>query len=125
MPGKGNGTWRIRAEGAPICVTGVAGSGLPAGSAARALLCDQRDIYLPSVATVGGTNARSEAQPAVNEQSAEPFAANATVAQDLVLVGGGQLRFAGFGSVCLDVRDVFNADYIAGEGGPQPGQIVS
>jgi hypothetical protein len=40
------------------------------------------------------------------------------------LLPGGQLQPAGLAGMCLDVRDVWDADFTSGLGGPRNGQVV-
>lgn len=44
--------------------------------------------------------------------------------QSLLLRSGGQLQPWDEAGICLDVRDVWNSDYVNGLGGPEPGQVV-
>jgi hypothetical protein len=47
--------------------------------------------------------------------------------QDFFLIAGGQIRLPSVGGgpqYCLDVRDVWDADFTSGHGGPEAGQPV-
>ncbi len=104
---------RIRANVENLCLTLNGGS----GSDALAEPCASHYIYLPLI-----LNASSRTPGAMNSSTVAP---NARV-QNFLLGPGGKIGVTDFisTSLCLDVRDVWDNDYISGQGGPVAGQAV-
>jgi hypothetical protein len=114
-PGNIDEAFRLRAESAYLC---LAARGSP-GSAVGVETCGLENVaFLPLVLT-----AKAQAGTASDAAAAAPGAA-APAALEFYLMSGGQLRPAAMSGQCLDVRDVWDSDYTAGEGGPAPGQAV-
>jgi len=70
-----------------------------------------------------GTNACLTAPGTVGERVRSATCGRAA-GQRFSLLRGGQLQPAGLTGMCLDVRDVWDADYTSGLGGPRGGQVV-
>lgn len=104
-PGQAANAFHIRAETAGLCLAAR-------GSAVVAEFCglDLR-TFLP-IARAAQPSTRAPAVPAASLPSAQEF----------LLIPGGELRPIGMAGSCLDVRDVWDSDYVAGQGGPAPGQ---
>ncbi|MGD9002285.1 MAG: ricin-type beta-trefoil lectin domain protein [Anaerolineae bacterium] len=110
---------RFKAETANLC---LAASGV-SGSSVVAEICEGSfQVHLPLVlthATEGSVRAETAAVVAPQR-----FAGGG---QDFHLIKGGQIRLPSVGGgtqYCLDVHDVWNHQFISGQGGPRPGQRV-
>lgn len=110
-PGSLDNSLRVKADSAYVCLAASGGS----GSAIVVEPCGlEHMMFLPLV------------QAAKQQARAVPLAAGSVApsALDFYLVSGGQLQPAAMAGKCLDVRDVWDSDYVAGQGGPAPGQAV-
>jgi hypothetical protein len=116
-PGDAYASKRFRAESAPLC---LAASG-SAGSSVVAEICEGTpQIHLPALLK----NRRAIAAQAGTAAAAPRAAATG---QDFYLIGGGQIRLPSVGGgtqYCFDVHDVWDHQFIDGQGGPAPGQRV-
>jgi hypothetical protein len=108
---------RLYANTGSLCLTLSGGS----GSDAVAQPCFTDFVYLPSVVTAS-TISRSGAPVASPSSPSQP----ASWVQDFILGAKGLIGVPSFtsDSLCLDVQDVWDNDYIAGQGGPAAGDRV-
>jgi hypothetical protein len=109
-PGSAVNSFRLKAESAYVCLAARGGS----GSAVAVESCGlERVTFLPLV--VGSSQVAGAAPAAI---------AAAPGALDFHLMPGGELRPAAMAGMCLDVRDVWDSQYLAGSGGPAAGQAL-
>ena len=110
---------QLRSNSGNLCLTMDGGS----GSTALAEPCAKNLIYLPLMLRNTGTS-QTKGVPV----SAADFAPTniGNWIRDFYMGTGGNILVPGFmsSSLCLDVRDVWDSDFIAGEGGPVAGQSV-
>jgi hypothetical protein len=113
------GFMRFRAENRYLCLATTGG----VGSTVVAETCyGTHQIYLPLV-LAGGGNRSSMPETGTDTGTRRVTAGG----QDFYLRPGGQIRLASVGggsSLCLDVHDVWNQQFVSGQGGPAPGQRV-
>ena len=97
-------------------------SGTGSGSSVVAEFCeDSHRIYLPGLLKNYRVASASPPSPA----AAAPRDLGS--GQDFYLIRGGQVRLpgvAGGPQYCFDVHDVWDHQFVAGQGGPAPGQRV-
>lgn len=109
---------RFKAETANLC---LAARGL-SGSSVVAEVCEGSvRVFLPSVLT-----SKKLSRPVGTLAGVAP-ARVASGGQDFHLITGGQIRLPSVGGgnqYCLDVHDLWNHQFVSGEGGPTPGQRV-
>ena len=110
---------RLRSDSGNLCLTLDGGS----GSDALAKPCSLDYIYLPLVRK--STGAMQTAAVPVTASVNSPINV-ADWVRDFYLGSGGKIGVPSLttDSLCLDVRDVWDSDFIAGEGGPLAGQVV-
>ena len=109
--GELTGFVRLRSNSGNLCLTLTGGS----GSEASAQPCATDFLYLPLVI-----------KPTSEAKSAENSAEAGIWVQNFLLGSDGKIGILSLTSpsLCLDVRDVWDSDYINGEGGPEEGQLV-
>ncbi|MDT8307477.1 MAG: ricin-type beta-trefoil lectin domain protein [Anaerolineae bacterium] len=107
---------RLYAGTGNLCLTLSGGS----GSDALAQPCWTDFLYLPSVVNASATSRSAAASSPTTPTQPAAFV------QDFVLGDKGLIGVPGFpaDSLCLDVQDVWDSDYITGQGGPVAGRRV-
>lgn len=116
-PGGLTNTFKIKSDSGGFCLEA---SNL-VGSAFEVDFCSPIRVFLPLITRTSGTLITEFNQPTldslavVNQQT-----------RDFYLLPGGQLGVPNDGgaSLCMDVADVVDSDYITGKGGPVSGQAV-
>lgn len=111
---------QLRSDSGNLCLTLNGGS----GSNALAEPCIQSHVYLPLVAK--RTSGATQVAATPGDALAGSPAGVASRVQDFVLGTGGKISFPRVLSdtLCLDVQDVWDSEFTAGEGGPAAGQRV-
>ncbi|MEE4243145.1 MAG: ricin-type beta-trefoil lectin domain protein [Desulfopila sp.] len=106
---------RLRAESKNLCLTQEG----PSGSNAVVKPCSPSNLYAPVKTKPTGKNQNTIT---LVHFPGKPV----TGIRDFLLGDGGQIGIINFlsGTLCLDVRDVWDSQYLAGNGGPRPGQVV-
>ena len=117
-PGQVTGRVRLVSTTGDLCLTKDGDS----GSDAMALPCNMYFNFLPFA--VGGSSTVQNRAAGINAPDYTPADVSNWV-RDFRLDEGGSIQFPSrVQSLCLDVQDVINADFIDGMGGPEPGQRV-
>ncbi|MEJ5309644.1 MAG: ricin-type beta-trefoil lectin domain protein [Anaerolineae bacterium] len=106
---------RLQSDSGSLCLTRIGDS----GSNAVVLPCTTHTIYLPLILrSTGVVQARATGEMF-------PVVSAAIRVQDFIMLNGGRIvGVEATGNLCLDVRDVWDADYTDGKGGPVAGQNV-
>jgi len=110
---------RLRADSGTLCLTLNGGS----GSNALAEPCLLNTLYLPLVSRPASA---TQASAAPRDVPASASASATSWVQNFYLASGGKISVPSLtaDSLCLDVQDVWDSEFIAGKGGPAAGQRV-
>ncbi len=118
-PGNVTGFVRLRSDTGNLCLTLDGGS----GSDALAEPCSLSYIYLPLVMRSALAQGSSSAPV---DSSIGPSTVGLSGVRDFYLGAGGMIGVPSLvsDSMCLDVQDVWDSEFTAGNGGPVAGQRV-
>lgn len=116
-PGGLSNTFNIKSDTGDLCLE----ASNIVGSAFEVDFCSPSKVFLPLITRGGGTLTAWFTQQNLNSLAVVP-----QQTRDFYLLPGGQLGIPNEGgsSLCMDVVDVLDSDYLNGLGGPVSGQTV-